>query len=110
MSLSTLTLQTVAAHQEQLVYLPAGTELRCVSGSLRLHLLYAGMTHSLCAGQTVRLADAQYARIESPNAARFSLQSEPADAIQTQKNRQGLMSLWRSLAARLMVRRGPRAA
>ncbi len=110
MSSATSYLQSIAAHQEQVVHLQAGTELRCVSGSLDLRLVFAGTDHSLRAGQAMRLSDDQYVRIASNDAARYSLETEPVQPGQAEKNRQGLDGLWRSLAARLMVRRGPRAA
>jgi hypothetical protein len=110
MSLSNPSFSSIAAHQEQLVFLEAGTELRCVAGQLTARFVHSGVTQVLFNGQAVRIADAQPVRIEAVTAAHFSVQTETAPADQAQKNRQGLMGLWRSLAARLMVRRGPRAA
>lgn len=103
-------LLSIAAHQEQLVQFDAGTELRCVSGSLRVRFGHAGVVHSLSAGQSVRLPDAQWVSFFPAGTARATLRAEPAPVVQAQKNRQGLVGHWRSLAARLMVRRGPRAA
>ena len=103
-------LLSVPAHQEQLVQLDAGTELRCVSGSLRVRFGHAGMVHNLSAGQSVRLPDAQWVSFSTTGDIRAALRAEAPLAVQAEKNRQGLFGHWRSLAARLMVRRGPRAA
>jgi len=101
---------SVAAHQEQVVHLDAGTELRCVAGLLNVRFGHAGVVHTLSTGQAVRLPETQWVAISASNASRVLVQAQPGQDGQAQKNRQGFVSLWRSLAARLIVRRGPRAA
>jgi len=95
--------------QGSLLQIAAGTELRCTRGSLLLRA--SGMTRTLAIGQALHIAQDQWVSIETGADGRFSLEAAPLAATrQAQKNRQGLGGLWRLLAARLMVRRGPRAA
>jgi len=105
-----LAFRSLSAHQQQLIELTAGTELRCVEGSVDVHLGYTGLSITLTAHQSIRIPQSQWASVSSEAASRISLSATPDECVQAEKNRQGLGGLWRLLAARLMVRRGPRAA
>jgi hypothetical protein len=117
----------LAARQERLLYLAAGAELRCRSGYLLVRLggdatgiAPSGIAAALGHGQALRLPAAQWATIEATEASQVELWPAPEAAAapapahglaQAQKNRQGLLSLWRWCAKRLGgVRRGTRAA
>ncbi|WPB55691.1 hypothetical protein [Xylophilus sp. GOD-11R] len=109
MSTNQITFDTIAAHQDRLFHLEAGTELRATEGRLTVFLPETGLTQVLAAGQAMRIADTQAVLLRSSGAARFSLQTEFPRFAQTKKNRQGLAGLWRFLAERLNIRREPRA-
>ncbi|QHI97189.1 hypothetical protein GT347_03860 [Xylophilus rhododendri] len=118
MSLNNPLLQSIAAHQEQLIHLETGSEVRCVAGSLRLQLVHEGLAMTLSAGQATRVPAAQWVALEGLQGARFSVQchadevaSQPV--LPVQQGRAAQAGIWHTVAAalaRLTQRRGPRTA
>ena len=103
MSLQNTPLQTVGAHQQRLMNLGTGSEIRCVRGALQVRFTETGSVFMLLPGQAVRVADEQIVAVESTGSSQFRLeQIHPVVFSQTQKNRQGLVALatrlWRSFA------------
>lgn len=123
---------TLAARQQQLRHLPAGTELRCLRGALMVQPAPGSgqPAHQLAAHQALRLDVAQWVAMDTQDGALLCV-CEPASAIRPtapspcsseenavragagrpQKSRQGPGGLWRLSLLRwwLALRRARRA-
>ena len=103
MPLQMTSFQTVGAYQQRLMNLATGTELRCLTGALRVRFTETGSVFMLSSGQVLRIADEQVVAVESTEPSQFWLEQIPSTTVdQAQKNRQGLVAvaarLWRSFA------------
>ena len=102
MSLQNTSFQTIAAYQQRLLNLDAGSELRCREGAVEVRFTQSGTTVNLSAGQAIRVSDTQCVAIASIHGGGFWIEQPFTLPAQTQKNRQGLVALaarlWRSLA------------
>ncbi|MCZ2496181.1 hypothetical protein GN316_05380 [Xylophilus sp. Kf1] len=102
MSLHNTTFQTIAAHQQRLMNLDAGSELRCRKGAIELRFTHSGTVVRLSAGQAIRVPDTQCVGIASVHGGGFWLEQPVVQKVQTQKDRQGLVAmatrLWRSFS------------
>ena len=102
MSLQITSFQTIAAYEQRLMNLDAGSELRCRQGAIEVRFTLSGASVNLSAGQAIRVSDTQCVAIASIHGGGFWLEQPVGKIVQTQKNRQGLVALaarlWRSLA------------
>lgn len=102
MSLQNTSFQTIAAYQQRLMNLDAGSELRCRQGAIEVRFTLTGAVVNLSEGQAIRVSDTQCVAIASIHGGGFWLEQPVAQTVQAQKNRQGLVAmaarLWRSLA------------
>ena len=102
MSLQNTSFQTIAAYQQRLMNLDAGSELRCRQGAIEVRFTLTGAVVHLSEGQAIRVSDTQCVAIASIHGGGFWLEQPVAQTVQAQKNRQGLVAmaarLWRSLA------------
>lgn len=102
MSLQITSFQTIAAYEQRLMNLDAGSELRCRQGAIEVRFTLTGSAVNLSAGQAIRVSDTQCVAIASVHGGGFWLEQPVGQVVQPQKNRQGLVAmaarLWRSLA------------
>lgn len=95
--------QTIAAYEQRLLNLDAGSELRCRQGAIEVRFTQSGTAVNLAAGQAIRVCDTQCVAIASIHGGGFWIEQPVTLPAQAQKNRQGLVALaarlWRSLGA-----------